>query len=225
MGRNASARAEYASKAPATRSKYQPCSVRRPAWTARLTKARSSRLRSEIRMEACSQARRRSAAVAAGICLVAVGIAANNARGSAGPLAKVVREQAKPEDTFVSLHTYPFDLALYARAPRPTWVVDDWLNPEVPTRDNWRKELYDAAKFDPATGQEVLVSPAEFNARLCKAPDGARYWVWGTTADNPVYLPLRGLSPVVTSAKYAMWRVEVDAALRQRVCGGTPKAG
>ncbi len=168
---------------------------------------------------------RLSAAVAAGICLVAVGIAANNARGSAGPLAKVVREQAKPEDTFVSLHTYPFDLALYARAPRPTWVVDDWLNPEVPTRDNWRKELYDAAKFDPATGQEVLVSPAEFNARLCKAPEGARYWVWGTTADNPVYLPLRGLSPVVTSAKYAMWRVEVDAALRQRVCGGTPKAG
>ena len=123
-----------------------------------------------------------------------------------------MREQAKPEDTFVSLHTYPFDLALYARVPRPTWVVDDWLNPEVPTRDNWRKELYDAAQFDPATGQEVLVSPAEFNARLCKAPDGARYWVWGTTADNPVYLPLRGLSPVVTSARYAMWRVEVDAA-------------
>ncbi len=168
---------------------------------------------------------RLSAAVAAGICVIAVGIAANNARGSAGPLAKVVREQARPDDTFVSLHTYPFDLALYARATRPAWVVDDWLNPEVPVRDNWRKELYDAAQFDPATGKQVLVSPAEFNARLCKAPEGARYWVWGTGEDNPAYLALQGLAPVVSSVKYVMWRVDVDAALRQRVCGGTPRAG
>jgi len=168
---------------------------------------------------------RLSAAVAAGICVIAAGIAANNARGSAGPLAKVVREQARPDDTFVSLHTYPFDLALYARAPRPAWVVDDWLNPEVPVRDNWRKELYDAAQFDPETGGQVLLSPAEFNARLCQAAEGSRYWVWGTAADNPVYAPLQGLAPVVSSVKYVMWRVDVDAALRQRVCGGTPKAG
>ncbi len=168
---------------------------------------------------------RLSAAVAVGICVIAVGIAANNARGSAGPLAKVVREQARPDDTFVSLHTYPFDLALYARAPRPAWVVDDWLNPEVPVRDNWRKELYDAAQFDPETGGQVLLSPAEFNARLCQAAEGSRYWVWGTAADNQVYAPLQGLAPVVSSVKYVMWRVDVDAALRQRVCGGTPKAG
>ena len=168
---------------------------------------------------------RLSAAVAVGICVIAVGIAANNARGSAGPLAKVVREQARPDDTFVSLHTYPFDLALYARALRPAWVVDDWLNPEVPVRDNWRKELYDAAQFDPETGGQVLLSPAEFNARLCQAAEGSRYWVWGTAADNQVYAPLQGLAPVVSSVKYVMWRVDVDAALRQRVCGGTPKAG
>ncbi len=163
--------------------------------------------------------------MAAGICVIAVGIAAHNARGSASPLAKVVREQARPGDTFVSLHSYPFDLALYARAPRPMWVVDDWLNPEVPVRDNWRKELYDAAKFDPQTGEQVLLGAAEFNQRLCRAPDGARYWVWGTASDNQAYLPLQGLAPAVTSAKYMMWRVEVDAALRQRVCGGMPRAG
>ncbi|WP_334159148.1 glycosyltransferase family 39 protein [Achromobacter insolitus] len=168
---------------------------------------------------------RLSVAVGAGICVIAVGVAAHNARGSAGPLAKVVREQARPDDTFVSLHTYPFDLALYARAVRPAWVVDDWHNPEVPVRDNWRKELYDAAQFDPATGGQVLLNPAEFNARLCTAEEGARYWVWGTAADNPVYLPLQGLAPVASSVKYVMWRVDVDAALRQRVCGGTPKTG
>jgi 4-amino-4-deoxy-L-arabinose transferase-like glycosyltransferase len=168
---------------------------------------------------------RLSAVLAAGICVIAVGIAANNARGSAEPLAKVVREQARPDDTFVSLHTYPFDLALYARAARPAWVVDDWRNPEVPVRDNWRKELYDAAQFDPETGGEVLLSPAEFTARLCQAEQGARFWVWGTAADNPTYPPLQGLAPVVSSVKYVMWRVDVDAAFRQRVCGGMPRTG
>ncbi|AVJ30847.1 ArnT family glycosyltransferase [Achromobacter spanius] len=166
-----------------------------------------------------------SAAIAAGICVIAVGIAAFNGRGSAAPLAKVVRQEARPDDTFVSLHAYPFDLALYARAPRPTWVVDDWLNPEVPVRDNWRKELYDAAKFDPVTGAQVLVSAAQFNARLCAAPDGARFWVWGNHGDGGVYTPLQGVKPIVTSARHAMWLLQADAALRERLCAGTPTAG
>ncbi|MNT05436.1 Undecaprenyl phosphate-alpha-4-amino-4-deoxy-L-arabinose arabinosyl transferase [compost metagenome] len=165
------------------------------------------------------------AAAAAAVCVIAVGVAATAARGSAAPLAKLVREQARPDDTFVSLHAYPFDLALYARAPRPTWVVDDWINPEVPVRDNWRKELYDAARFDPATGQQVLISAEQFNARLCAAPEGARFWVWGNHEDGAVYTPLQGLHAAVSGVKHAMWRLDVDAALRQRVCGGTPTTG
>ena len=165
------------------------------------------------------------AGVGAGICVVAIGIAAHSARGSAGPLAAVIRPLAQPGDTYVSLHTYPFDLALYAQAPKPSWVVDDWLNPEVPVRDNWRKELYDAAKFEPAVGKQVLVSSDEFHARLCAAPDGARYWVWGTRSDSGNYRALAGLEPVATSVKYVMWLVVSDAAFKQRTCGGTPKAG
>lgn len=165
------------------------------------------------------------AAAAAAVCVIAVGVAATAARGSAAPLAKLVREQARPDDTFVSLHAYPFDLALYARAPRPTWVVDDWINPEVPVRDNWRKELYDAARFDPATGEQVLISAAQFNARLCAAPEGARFWVWGNHEDGAVYTPLQGVHAAVSGVKHAMWRLDVDAALRQRVCGGTPTTG
>lgn len=166
-----------------------------------------------------------SAAIAAGICVIAVGVATNSARGSAEPLAEVVRAQARPDDTFVSLHTYPFDLALYARAARPSWVVDDWLSADVPVRDNWRKELYDAAKFDPIVGKEILVSVADFNTRLCAAPEGARYWVWGSRADGARYAPLQGLAPMASSVKYVVWRVDVDASFRQRVCGGMPKAG
>ena len=96
--------------------------------------------------------------------------------------------------------------------------MDDWLNPEIPIRDNWRKELYDAAKFDPAVGRQVLISNEEFKARLC-ARDGARYW------DGADYPALQGLTPAATSVKFLIWKVEGGPALRQRVCGGTPKAG
>lgn len=166
-----------------------------------------------------------SAVAAAGICVAAVGVAATHARGSSAPLAKVVREQARPDDTYVALHAYPFDLALYLLAPRPTWVVDNWLSPDVPVRDNWRKELYDASKFDPATGGQVLLDAAQFDARLCSAPDGARFWIWGNHGDGAAYTPLQGLSPVAGSARQAMWRVEVNADFRQRVCAGTPIVG
>ena len=132
-----------------------------------------------------------SASAGAFICVLAVGIAGHNARGSAEPLADVIRPQLQADDTFVSLHAYPFDLALYMRAPKPSWVVDDWLNPEIPIRDNWRKELYDAAKFDPAVGRQVLISNEEFKARLCAAPDGARYWVWGNNSDGADYPALQ----------------------------------
>lgn len=103
------------------------------------------------------------------------------------------------------------------RAIKPSWVVDDWLNPEIATRDNWRKELYDAAKFDPAVGKQVLISNEEFNARLCAAPDGARYWVWGSSSDGTDYPALQGLTPVASSIKFLIWKVEAGPALRQRV--------
>lgn len=47
------------------------------------------------------------AGVGAAICVLAIGIAAHSARGSAGPLAATIRPLAKPGDTYVSLHTYP----------------------------------------------------------------------------------------------------------------------
>ena len=108
-------------------------------------------------------------------------------------------------------------------APKPSWVVDDWLNPEIPIRDNWRKELYDAAKFDPAVGRQVLISNEEFKARLCRA--GRRsLWVWGNNSDGRTTGAAR---PDAGGDQRQVPDLEGRGgpALRQRVCGGTPKAG
>lgn len=50
------------------------------------------------------------------------------------------------------------------------WVVDDWSNPEIPKRDNWRRELYDAVQFEPALGERLLVSADTFQRRAAAPP-------------------------------------------------------
>lgn len=76
------------------------------------------------------------------ICLGAILVAASNPRGSAGPAMNELRGEMRPQDIQIALHTLPFDLGFYTQASEPAWIVDDWTNPEIPTRDNWRKELY-----------------------------------------------------------------------------------
>ncbi|KAG1257625.1 hypothetical protein G6F66_014672 [Rhizopus arrhizus] len=139
-------------------------------------------------------------------------------------MAEVVRAQAGPADTFVALHTYPFALALYARAPHPMWVGDDWREQEVPVRDNWRKELYDAAQFDPVVGKRVLVDNGDLTPRLCAAADGARFWIWGRDDDASRYPAIAGVPARIAGDQRAVWRIDIDAAFRQRMCAGLPAA-
>ncbi|AHV93341.1 ArnT family glycosyltransferase [Bordetella holmesii] len=166
-----------------------------------------------------------SLAVAAVLCLAGILVATFNPRGGSGPLGEQVRAEAQPYDTMVALHHFPFDLGIYTASTEPVWVVDDWSNPEIPTRDNWRKELFDAAMFEPAIGQRVLVSNATFNERVCAAPNGARFWVWGQPADGDNYAAIRGQSPRFVDGRRQVWLLDVSDAVRQRVCGGTPTGG
>jgi len=165
------------------------------------------------------------AAVSAGLCIVLVAVFASNPRRSARPLASSIAAEMRPDDTLVTLHSYPFDLGFYTGARQPAWVVDDWADPEIPLRDNWRKELYDAGRFRPQTAQQVLVPRVELAARLCAAPTGSRFWVWGGAEDGSRFAPLRGMQARFADRHYRVWRVDVDADFRQRVCGETPTAG
>ncbi|MBO9352826.1 phospholipid carrier-dependent glycosyltransferase [Bordetella petrii] len=164
------------------------------------------------------------AAVSAGLCIVLVGVFAANPRRSAQPLGRQIAAEMGPADTLVTLHSYPFDLGFYTGARRPAWVVDDWDNPEIPLRDNWRKELYDAGQFRPETAARVLVPRGELAARLCAAP-GSRFWIWGGVDDGTRFRVLQGLPAHFSDAHYRVWRVDTDAAFMQRVCGETPTAG
>lgn len=172
--------------------------------------------------------RRRGAIVAASvavvICLGAIIVASSNPRGSAGPTMQVLQGDMRPQDGQVALHALPFDLGFYTQAEQPAWIVDNWQDPEIPTRDNWRKELYDAAQFDPVVGKRVLVENGDLSTRLCAAADGARFWIWGRDDDASRYPAIAGVPARIAGDKRAVWRIDIDAAFRQRMCGGLPAA-
>lgn len=154
--------------------------------------------------------------------MVLVGVFVLNPRRSAETLGQAIASDQQPGDTLVALHAYPFDLGFYAHSTRPAWVVDDWSNPDIPLRDNWRKELYDAGKFDPATAARVLVSPQMFTSRLCARP-GRRFWIWGEPDDQQHYPVLHGIHPLFSDRHYTVWRIDITPDFIDQRCGETPK--
>ena len=71
--------------------------------------------------------------------------------------AAVLAVQLKPGERIVFVDEMFYDLPFYAGLTVAPLIASDWASPELPLRDNWRKELYDAARFDPARGRELLV--------------------------------------------------------------------
>ncbi|MCD0502191.1 ArnT family glycosyltransferase [Bordetella petrii] len=161
---------------------------------------------------------------AAATCLVLVGIFAANPRRSAEPLARRIAAEQQPGDTLVTLHAYPFDLAFYVGATQPAWVVDDWDDPGIPLRDNWRKELADAARFEPETGARLLMPRQDLLARLC-TPPGRRYWIWGGLDDGQRFPVLQAAVPAFADTHYQVWRLDVDTAFTRRFCAEMPRTG
>ncbi|OZI20388.1 dolichyl-phosphate-mannose--protein mannosyltransferase [Bordetella genomosp. 9] len=165
-------------------------------------------------------------AVAIAFCVLMTVFVAIYSSPTSAPLARRARPDFKQGDQIVMLHAYAYDLPMNMRDTRPAWVVDDWNNPEIPVRDNWRKELYDAGQFRPDVMKDTLISMHELQSRLCAAPAGQAFWFWGNPADDQeAYPALRGVAPFAVNGKRALWRVVPDATFRSRYCDGTPKNG
>jgi 4-amino-4-deoxy-L-arabinose transferase-like glycosyltransferase len=163
---------------------------------------------------------------ATSLCVVMTAIATIYAQPNSVPLGALARAEFKQGDQVVMLHAYAYDLPMALRNPRLSWVVDNWNNPEIPTRDNWRKELHDAGQFSPAVMKDTLISARELQVRLCAAPAGQVFWFWGTPGeDQDAYPALHGLAPFAVSGKRALWRVVPDTAYRTLHCTLTAQNG
>ena len=154
-----------------------------------------------------------SLVVAGSLCVAFIVLVALFDHTSTRSLSRQVAPLFRPDDQIVMIDEYEYDVPFYLRATKNSWVVSDWQDPEIPTKDNWRKELYDAGRFDPLQRQEVLLLPGDLAARLCSRAGNGALWIWGKTAQAERYPFLPASAIVFSNRKKVVWRL--DAAQRQ----------
>jgi 4-amino-4-deoxy-L-arabinose transferase-like glycosyltransferase len=144
-----------------------------------------------------------NATVAALVCVVGmVGFAVHQRHGIE-QLAAELRAQIRPGDQLLAISQYPFSLAFYLRAKQPIIVIEDWDAESIQQRDNWRKELYEGAKFAPERGSSLLLRPTQLEAALC----AGRTWVFGSERDVDRLADLRRIGRNTTDL---VWFADPD---------------
>lgn len=72
-----------------------------------------------------------------------------------------------PDDQVLMLDSYFYEIPFYWNLRQPVRISDDWKAAAADTRDNWRKEIVDAGRFDPARAANTLVDRTQLAAALC----------------------------------------------------------
>ena len=140
---------------------------------------------------------------AALVCVAVVVALAWRAPGSNRQLANALAAQMAPGDRVVFVEQYFYDIPVYARLKEPVVVVSNWADPQLPLHDDWRKELFDAARFDPERGAKLLWQPERLSELLCHAGT-----VWFVAPDDRVegLRALPGLVPVAAHGRAQLLR-------------------
>jgi len=141
-----------------------------------------------------------------GVSLIAY--ASWHPQGTSRELGQMLAARHRPDEPIFLVGGYRFDLPFYARLRAPVAVVDDWSNPEVAQRDNWRKELADAAHFAQGQNASVLITPNNFSAALCRSPVN---WVVGPEASLKELSARVDATAVFNGHGVTLWRVVVPA--------------
>lgn len=123
-------------------------------------------------------------------------------------LGRVLLQAARAGEPVVYGNQNPYDIAFYARLRASPLVMSDWDDPHIAQHDDWRKELQDAAAFEPAQGAARLLRPAALPAFACRQP--VTWWV--SKAEPPAGLPARAVRTAVTPES-SLWRLQRDDRL------------
>ena len=135
---------------------------------------------------------------------VIVGVAIKSPHTSK-PLALVLAAQRAPDDIVVYVDEMFYDLPFYAGLDAPLPVATDWADPTVPLRDNWRKELWDSARFDAATAARVLYPVGRLAELTCR-PAGRVWFVSGLGYRSAALDAVPGLETVYRDREHKLQR-------------------
>lgn len=162
------------------------------------------------------------ASVAAAVltCLIAAVAVTVTADRSQADIGRFLRERMQPADTVIALGEYRFAIPFEARLAKPMLVSTDWTPAEVQKHDNWRKELADAAAFEPK--QDWLIADAQVPQRVCAAGTS---WLIGAEDLAKKYTWLSQAEKLVSTPRHvALWRVDASSPVRATLCPGKPSA-
>lgn len=141
--------------------------------------------------------------LAAVLCVTLVGAIAWKAPKSQRETAHELARRLQPGDQVAFVSAYPYDVTFYARLREPVFVLSDWDDPELPKRDNWRKELHDAARFATPAQRRVLWPIARIDDLSCL---GRRVWFVGAAADAATLARVSGATLVWTGPAARLWQ-------------------
>jgi 4-amino-4-deoxy-L-arabinose transferase-like glycosyltransferase len=138
-------------------------------------------------------------------------------RHSSADVAHQLICHMQASDTVWVAGGYPYDLPYLAHLQQPVVVLSDWEQARKTAGDNWQREMFEGADFDPAAAQrwlqpmsqlqaphtpkDWLVAPVDFDAALLTqwAPmyQGQTWALWqgkGSAGESPVSTQDKGLN-------------------------------
>ncbi len=164
---------------------------------------------------------RRRAIVAGGVLSALVGLVAVTALATGGhqsqrPIGTALAALRAPAEPVFFVEDYFYDAGFYAGLRTPTPVFMDWQAADLAQHDNARKELFDAAEFDPALAPAVLRQPDELPRTLC---DAGVAWMVLPTASTASYAFLAGQRPVAEAGRASLWRIDAHRPATAQALG------
>ena len=121
-------------------------------------------------------------AVGALVCVAAVPAIVRWGKPDHADVGAALQSRLAPGDRVLVTGEPFFDLRLQARLAAPPAVLADWDALRQQGGDNWQRELMDAARFNPARGEQVLWAPATLAGERCRP---GRIWLVASAADAP----------------------------------------
>lgn len=163
-----------------------------PAWIALLALAAQRGTRWRLALPA-----------AAATCVAAVGALAWVAPNSQRDVSTALRTLRQPLDRVVFVDAYPYDIVFDAQLQTPPIVASRWERDEILHRDNWQRELLDAAGFAPEAGRTRLWPLQALDRLPCEAHDT---WFVTPLAGAPLLAAVPDVQRVMTGRHAELWR-------------------
>ena len=117
-------------------------------------------------------------------------------------MALALAERIGPLDKVVMVEGMFYDVPFYANLRDPVLVSSSWADPDSALRDNWRKELLDAVRFNVAHGGAVLLPLERLDSVSC---GGIPVWFIVKTGESARVAALTGATCTINDKYSELW--------------------